>query len=199
MLTSHLKRSILCSSLLLLFILAACNTQENTNTTPTGSANTPASRSAQPQSSSQAESTSTSSTASHGVGPIVILSPTPVSGGSSHSQMVTLPDRTLIINDVNKQPGADAGLDAIVLVMTIKNTSAKSIMNDASFFQLIGTEGDTFGLQTNAATSFFGTIASRSSRKGTIVFQIPTAAVEGLRLLYRSEIATETVFVSLNV
>lgn len=195
MLTAHLKRLILCSSLLLLYILAACNAQGSTNTS-TGSANT---RVSTPTQAPQITATSTSSTASHGVGPIVILSPTPVSGGGSHSQMVTLPDRTLIINDVSKQPGADAGLDAVVLVMTIKNTSAKAIMNDASFFQLIGAEGDTFGLQSNAATSFFGTIASKSSRNGTIVFQIPTAAIEGLRLLYRSEIATETVFVSLNV
>jgi len=113
--------------------------------------------------------------------------------------MVMLPDRTLIINDVGKQPGADASSTAIVLVITIKNTSAKSIMNEASFFQLIGSEGDTFGLQANTTTSFFGTIASKSSRNGTITFQMPTAAINNLRLLYRSEIATETVFVSLNV
>jgi len=113
--------------------------------------------------------------------------------------MVTLPDRTLIINNVSKQSGSGAGSTTIVLIMTIKNTSAKSIMNEASFFQLIGAEGDTFGLQSNAATNFFGTIASQSSRNGTITFQIPTAAIDGLRLLYRSEITTETVFVSLNV
>ena len=113
--------------------------------------------------------------------------------------MVTLPDRTLIINDVSKQSGADGNSTSIVLVMTIKNTSAKSIMNEASFFQLIGAEGDTFGLQSNAPTSFFGTITSKSSRNGTIIFQVPTAAINGLRLLYRSEIAAETVFVSLSV
>src|SRR5438105_8121960 len=114
MLTSHLKRLILCSPLLLLFILAACNTQENTNTT-TGKANTPVSTSTQSQQPSQATATPTSSTASHGV-PIIILSPTPVPGGNSYSQMVTLPDRTIIINNVSKQTGADASSIAIVLV-----------------------------------------------------------------------------------
>lgn len=113
--------------------------------------------------------------------------------------MITLPDRTLIINNVMKQPGAGANSTAIALVITIKNTGAKSIMNEASFFQLIGAEGDAFGLQSNATASFFSPITSKSSRNGTIIFQVPTAALNGLRLLYRSEIATETVFVSLNV
>ena len=113
--------------------------------------------------------------------------------------MVTLPDRTLIINDVSKQSGADASSTAIVLMLTIKNTGTKSIMNEVSFFQLIGAEGDTFGLQPSATSSFFGAIGSKSSRSGTIVFQVPTAAIDGLRLFYRSEIATETVFVSLNM
>ena len=72
-------------------------------------------------------------------------------------------------------------------------------MNEASYFQLIGAEGDTFGLQSSATADFFGTIASKFSRNGTIVFQIPTAAIDSLRLLYRSEVATETVFVSLNM
>jgi hypothetical protein len=83
--------------------------------------------------------------------------------------------------------------------MTIKNTGANSIMNEASYYQLIGAEGDIFGLQSSATANFFGTIASKASRNGTIVFQVPTAAIAGLRLLYRSEVATETVFVSLHI
>jgi len=195
MFTTNLKRLLLCSSLVLLFIVAACDTQGSSNTP--GNSTTAASASTQPP--SQTIATSSSHTGSPGVGPIVILSPTPVPGGNAHSQIVTLPDRVLIINDVSKQAGADASSTAIVLTMTIKNTSAKSIMNEASYFQLISAEGDIFGLQSSAMASFFGTIASKSSRNGTIVFQVPTAAIAGLRLLYRSEVATETVFVSLNV
>jgi hypothetical protein len=197
MLLSHLKRLISCSCILLLCMLTACSTQSNTPTT--GSSNTPGSTSTQPQPLSQATTASTSSTPSHGVGPIVILSPTPVPGGNSSSQMIALPDRTLIINNVTKQPGDDPNLTAILLAITIENTSAKSILNEASFFQLIGAEGDTFGLQSNATTSFFAPITAKSSRNGTMIFQVPTAALNGLRLLYRSEIASETVFISLNL
>ncbi len=193
MFISRLKRLMPYIALLLLFILAGCNTQENTNST-TGNANLPVS--SPTQSRQPLETTAT--VPPHSV-PIIILSPTPVSGGNPNSQMITLPDRTIILNNISKQPGADVNSTAIVLAITIKNTGTKSIMNEVSFFQLISAEGDTFGLQSNTTTSFFGTIASNSSRNGTVIFQIPTAAVNGLRLLYRSEIATETVFISLNV
>jgi hypothetical protein len=64
---------------------------------------------------------------------------------------------------------------------------------------LTGAEGDAFGLQSGANNNFFGSIASQSSRSGTIIFQIPAGAMNGLRLLYRPEVATETTFVSLNL
>ena len=192
MLISHLKCVLVfCCCVLLLCVLVGCNT----NPTTIASQNTPVSKPTQSQAGSQA----TSSTVSHGVGPIVILSPTPVPGGNSSSQMIVLPDRTLMINNVSKQQGSDANSAAIVLIITIKNTSAKSIMNEASFFQLIGAEGDTFGLPSNITSSFFGAIAAKASRDGTLTFQVPTAAISGIRLLYRSEIASETVFVSLKV
>ena len=193
MLISHLKCLLFCCCVSLLCVLAGCNTNANT----TASSNTPVSTPTQPQVPPQA--TSTSSAVSHGAGPIVILSPTPVPGGNSSSQMIVLPDRTLMINNVSKQQGSDANSAAIVLIITIKNTSAKSIMNEASFFQLIGAEGDTFGLPSNITSSFFGAIAAKASRDGTLTFQVPTAAISGIRLLYRSEIASETVFVSLKV
>jgi hypothetical protein len=82
--------------------------------------------------------------------------------------------------------------------MTIKNTSTKPIMNKAAFFQLIGSEGDAFGLASGATSNFFGPIAPQSSRSATIVFQVPAGAVNGLHLLYRPEVATETVSVALN-
>ena len=129
-----------------------------------------------------------------GVGPIVILSPTPVPGGGTHSQQVVFADRTLIINDVSKGAGADANLVAVSLKIMLKNTSGKVIMNESSYFSLLGSEGDAFGLPATTTSSFFGSIASNSSRSGTIVFQVPAGAIKGLHLLYRSNVATETVF-----
>jgi hypothetical protein len=143
------------------------------------------------------QGTSVASTA--GIGPIVILTPTRVTGGNVHSQLVTLPDRTLSISSLSKQAGSDSSSVTISLTMTIKNTGAKTISNEAAYFQLTSAEGDAFGLQSSANTNFFGTIASRSSRSGTIIFQVPTGAVNGLRLLYRPEVATETIFVPLNL
>ena len=69
-----------------------------------------------------------------GIGPAVILTPTKVSGGNEHSQLVTLPDRILTITNVSKQTGADSSSIAINLTITIKNTSAKTINNDATYF-----------------------------------------------------------------
>jgi hypothetical protein len=114
--------------------------------------------------------------------------------------MVTLPDRTLVISDASKVAGADAGSTGIRLTMTMKNTSTKTIPNEESYYQLIGAEGDSFGLQPSMTSSFFGMIGPNSSRSGTVVFQVPTAALNGgLRMEFRSEVDTETVFVPLNV
>ena len=56
----------------------------------------------------------------------------------------------------------------------------------------MGPEGDTFSYQYNSSDNFYGSIVAHTTRAGTIVFQVPTAATSGLRLLYRPEIATET-------
>lgn len=134
-----------------------------------------------------------------GVGPTVILTPTIVpNGNNTHSQLVTLSDRTLIITNVSKQAGTDSSTVAISLKVTVKNTSAKPIKNQATYFQLTA-QGDIFGMQSSANSRFFGTIAPQSSRSGTIVFQVPAGAVSGIRLLYRPEVATETIFVALNL
>jgi hypothetical protein len=132
-----------------------------------------------------------------GVGPKVILSPTPVPG-NAQGQLVALPDRTLVISNVSKVAGADSSSTGISITISVKNIGTKSILNKVSFYQLVATEGDSFGLQPNTNSSFFGNIARQMSRKGTLVFQVPTAALRGLRLLFRSEIATETVFIPLN-
>ena len=136
---------------------------------------------------------------SAGKGPLVISSQTPVPGGKAGSQQIVLGDRTLIINSVSKQKGASANSTLIDLDIAVHNTSNKAIMNQSTFFQLMGPEGDTFGYQYNSSDSIYGTIAARMTRSGTIVFQVPTAPMSSLHLLYRPEIATETAIILLKV
>jgi hypothetical protein len=136
---------------------------------------------------------------SPGKGPVVISSPTPVPGGKPGSQQIVLPDRTLIINSVTRQKGVSANSTFISLDLTVRNTSAKAIMNQPAFFQLVGPEGDTFGYQYNSSDNFYGTIAAHTTSSGTIVFQMPAAAASGLRLLYRPEIAPETAIILLKI
>ena len=100
---------------------------------------------------------------------------------------------------MSKQVGTESNSIAINLTITIKNTGAKTINNDATYFQLISAEGDAFGLQSKAAPNFFGSIASQSSRSGIIIFQVPSGAINGIRLMYRPEVSTETIFVPLNL
>ena len=141
----------------------------------------------------------TSIASTPGVGPTVILTPTTAPGGNLHSQLVTLADRTLTISSVRKQVGTDSETTAISLTITTKNTGAKPIMNEAKFFQLIGSDGDAFGIRSNTVSNFFGTIAPQSSRSATFFFQVPSSAVNGLHLLYRPEVPTEAVIVALNL
>jgi hypothetical protein len=122
-----------------------------------------------------------------------------VPGGKPGSQQIVLGDRTLIINSVSKQQGASTNFTLISLDLAVHNTSNKAIMNRSIFFELIASEGDTFGYQYNSSDTFYGPIAAHTTRNGTIVFQVPTAATSGLRLLYRPEIATETAIILLNI
>ena len=197
MVRTYCKLTAFAVSGLLLFILAACGGSDTSGSAQTNNGNTKATGIASTAIvSSPVVSTPVARNTAPGTGPIVILSPTTDAAGS---QIVTLPDRTLVIRKVSKQTGVDANTTGISVTMTIKSTSTASIKNQASYFQLVGAEGDAFGLQSSATASFFGTIAAKSSRSGTIVFQVPSSAISGLRLFYRSEIASETVFVSLNV
>ena len=134
-----------------------------------------------------------------GVGPTVILTPTRIPGGNGQSQLVTLSDRVLSITRMGKLEGTDTNSIAINLTITIKNTSAKAISNNTAYFQLISAEGDAFGLGSKQVSNFFGPIASQSSRSGTIIFQIPAGAINGIRLMYRPDVSTETIFVPLNL
>jgi Telomeric repeat-binding factor 2. len=134
-----------------------------------------------------------------GSGPIVVTAPTSVPGSNPNSQQVVLNDRILVINSVRKQNSMNAASSLITLALTMKNTSKKPIKNQSTFFQLMGAEGDIFTYQYNSSDNFYNIVPARSSRSGTIVFQIPKAAVSNLRLFYRSEVVTETVLVSLKV
>lgn len=184
---TYLKRAITCGIMALLsLLLTACDTSGTTGNSNSSSTQPPL-----------IQGTSIASTP--GIGPTAILTPTIVPGGNAHSQLVVLTDRTLAITSVSKQAIAGSDSTAISLAMTIKNTSTKPIMNKDVYFQLISAEGDAFGLQPNVASSFFGTIAPQSSRSGTIVFQVPTAAANKLQLLYRPEVAAEAVSIALNM
>ncbi|HYU73381.1 MAG TPA: hypothetical protein VEL31_11945, partial [Ktedonobacteraceae bacterium] len=103
---------------------------------------------------------------SAGKGPVVISSPTPVPGGKAGSQQIVLGDRILIINSASKQRGPSANSTLITLDLGIRNTSGKAIMNQSTFFQLMATEGDTFGYQANGFDNFYGTIAAHTTRSG---------------------------------
>jgi hypothetical protein len=186
--------------LISLFLLAGCdlfgNTSATVSTTPTAQGRTisPTVVSKAPTVISKA----TVGTNKPGVGPIIIQSPTPVSGGSASSQQVGLADRQLVIENVSRQVDATTGMTTVTIKLEIKNTSGKNIQNLATYYQLVGAEGDMFGLPPDTNGSFFGTVASGSMRSGTIIFQeVPTAAIKKLQLLYRSETA-QVVFVPLN-
>jgi len=185
MVAVYLKRKIVCGMLVLLscLLITACSNNTVSNPLPT-----------QPV---VVQGTSIASTP--GIGPTVILTPTRIPGGNEQSQLVTLRDRVITITNMSKQVGTDSNSIAINLTITIKNTGAKTINNDAAYFQLISAEGDAFGLQSNIAPNFFGSITSQSSRSGTIIFQVPSGAINGIRLMYRPEVSTETIFVPLNL
>jgi Domain of unknown function (DUF4352) len=141
----------------------------------------------------------TSIASTPGIGPTVILTPTKVPGGNEQSQLVTLPDHVITITNMSKQAGTDSNSIAINLTITIKNAGARAINNDVAYFQLISAEGDAFGLQSNVASNFFSSIASQSSRSGTIIFLVPSGAINGIRLMYRPEVSTDAIFVTLNL
>ena len=134
-----------------------------------------------------------------GRGPGVISSPAPLPGGKVSSQAVVLGDRTLIIKSVTSRRAAIKNSVLIDLGIVVRDTSGKAIKNEAVFFHLMGREGDTFGYRGNRSGTFYGAIGAHASRSGMIEFQIPSAAASGLYLLYRPEIARETVLTRLKI
>ncbi len=187
------KRTIdilkICGALAMVALFAACGDNSNTNAvTPTI------------QSGTVAASTA-------GAGPTVIAVVTVAPGntatstpqGNPQKRVITLADRALTIGPVNKQAGTDASTTGVSLTLTITNTGNSSILNQATFYQLIGTGGDSFGTQSSVSANFYGSIPPRGSRQGTIVFQVPTGAVKGINLLFRPEVTTETTIIPLNI
>ncbi len=184
----------ICSLLALLALLAACGDSNSTSAvTPTLQSGTVIAD-------------------TPGTGPTVIavvtVVPTGVAGNTATpvpqgtqgnpQQVIRLPDRTLTIDKVSKQAGSDASTTAVSLAITVTNTGPSPILNQATFYQLVGDEGDSFGTQSSVSANFYGSIPSHGNRQGTIVFQVPTGALKGLRLLYRPEVATETTLIPLN-
>jgi hypothetical protein len=123
----------------------------------------------------------------------------PLPGGAITSQKVALGDRTLIITSVTTHRASNQSSTLIALRLAVRNISDKAISNRAVFFELIGPGGDSFSYQDKVTAGFYGTIGAHASRSGTIEFPIPTAAVTGLYLQYRPEIAAEVVITRLNV
>jgi hypothetical protein len=137
---------------------------------------------------------------SSGVGPHIISnSKAPPGSGKYSIQKVVLRDRVLVINNATLQAIDSQGAASIELDLTVQSTGDNGIQNQAGFFRLIGSEGDTFGNQYNSSDAFYGAIAAHESRRGAISFKAPKAATSTLRLLYRPEVATETAIVPLNL
>lgn len=162
--------------------------------------------SAQRSSSANAGATKTpqlvtpkSSSGKPGQGAQVIATPSPVPGGPKGSQQVVLSDRTLIIYKASKQKSANANSTFVKLDLAITNATEKEIQNLPAFFQLIGLEGDIFSYQYNSTDTFYSPVAAHTTATGSIVFQLPAAAATGLNLLYRPEVAHETVIVPLTL
>ncbi len=129
------------------------------------------------------------STGSHGAASshatvLVVVKPKSVHGSSGNGPIV--------VTSPMPVPGGNANSQQVI-------PSDNSIMNQLTFFQLMGAEGDIFTYQYNSSDDFYGTVSAHSSRNGTIQFQIPRAATSNLRLLYRPEVPTETALVSLGV
>ncbi|MBV8695506.1 MAG: DUF4352 domain-containing protein [Ktedonobacteraceae bacterium] len=170
----HRKRIVMSLAFLTLCALAACNspTVKATNSLPQQGVHIVPAVSKPVLASSKL------------LGPLLVNAPVV---GSTSGQQVALPDRALNISNVSEQIGPDASSVTISMTMAINNTSGATITNTSSYFQLISKEGDVFGPQSTVSPSLFGTIAPQASRSGTIVFQVPTAALKGLTLLFHSE------------
>lgn len=130
----------------------------------------------------------TSSSGSAGTGPVL---------GSNTSGPIALPDRSLAIVSFTKRLQKSNQAEFIDISLTISNQGESPITNEPRFFQLIGQGGDVFSYQDNSSDDFYLPIDAHTSRTGLIEFEIPAAAAKGLQLLYRPDVATDTVIARL--
>jgi len=202
----HIKSLVVSVLCVMMFLLAACSdsTPSETGQVPktTSPTNTPVPTTAATANATvinvAGPGTAAATNVTPPAGPKVVNTPTPIAGGNSQSQQLVLKDRTLLITDVTKQTGSDPTVVSISLTLTVKDTGGTAIKNQPEFFQLVGAEGDTFGKQSNSSDTFYGPIDASGQRSGTIVFQVPSAALNGIRLMYRPEDPSETIFTPLS-
>ncbi|SRR5579884_210461 len=200
----HVVWGMLSTLLLCLCLFSACSTSDTTSNNAPSAATTNTVTNGMPSATPAQNKTigNMSATAtpiqSNGAAPVELGTPTPLPGGNSTSQQAVLKDRTLVIESVSKQKGANPDPVAINLTLTIKNTGDRTIQNQASFFQLVGMSGDFFG-QINSSDNFYGPIAAHTTRSGTITFQLPAAAATNLRLMYRSEVPSGALLIPLKL
>jgi hypothetical protein len=142
----YLKRIAVCTVLVLFFLLFLCSC-DSSGTPGNAGAITPTL-----QSGTVVDSTA-------GVGPITVLTETPVPGGETSKQPVTLHDRTLTVEKVSTKAGTDATSTSVSITISIVNTGKTPIMNEAGFYELEGAEGDSFGSQSSVTPNFYGAIA----------------------------------------
>ena len=117
--------------------------------------------------------------------------------GSNTSGPIALPDRSVAIVSFTKRFEKQNQAEFVDISLTISNQGQSPITNEPRFFSLIGQGGDVFSYQDNSSDNFYLPIDPRTSRTGLIEFEIPAAAAKGLQLLYRPDVATDTVIARL--
>jgi uncharacterized protein DUF4352 len=123
-----------------------------------------------------------------GTGPIV---------GSNTSGPIALPDRSVAIVSFTKRFQKRNQAEFVDISLTISNQGQSPISNEPRFFSLVGQGGDVFSYQDNSSDNFYLPIDPHTSRTGLIEFEIPAAAAKSLQLLYRPDVATDTVIARL--
>ena len=136
---------------------------------------------------------------SSGVGPLVVEPTATGPGASSEPQPVVLPDRVVTISRVSSQPGANERFRVIAIDVEIQAAGDHAILNQSSFFRLVGAGGDFFAPRTDGSDPFYEEIDARGSRAGSINFEIPKGAASGLSLFYRPEEPADAVIIPLEI
>ncbi|GHO88923.1 hypothetical protein KSZ_69290 [Dictyobacter formicarum] len=110
-----------------------------------------------------------------------------------------LGDSSLTITHVQRKDDSDATTREISVTLLLKNAGRQPIVNHASYFRLVTSEGDTLGQQIATSAQFDRIIGVGETFSGTITFSIPISVSTRLRLLYHTERSTQTALVPLNI